>query len=219
MSTVRRRRRRASKPDRIEVWRIMLWSGLTNLVLLSVFLGAQQPDPSGDSRSDRLTSEERWNIDPVATTATFGMTPKGDFSMSTMIVSKTDFEAGTVDEGAMVESTADLALAAGASVDDSETLRAEPILRKNPQSGKLEIGNFKSLSMVGSPGECLDFGDALLKDAGATNEKLDVVAAVDEITIVRICAANGSVIVTCRGGQIAVSPRKARPDDQCTRKG
>ena len=104
-------------------------------------------------------------------------------------------------------------------MDDSEALRAAPILRKSPQSGKLEIGNFKSLSIVGSPGECLDFGDALLKDAGATNEELEVVTAADEITIVRICAANGSVMITCRGGQIAVSPRKSRPDDQCARKG
>ena len=216
----RPRQRRSSKRDRIEVWRIILWSGLTNLVLLSVFLGAQHFDLPGlgPVRPQPSAGEKRMVINSAAVTSNLGMAPKGDFSTSTMIVAKTEPDAETLDEVATEESTADLALTAGASVDDSETLRAAPILRKSPQDGKLEIGNFKSLSMVGSPGECLDFGDAMLRDAGVVGEKLDVVADADEITIVRICAANGSIIITCRGGQIAVSPRKARPDDQCVRK-
>jgi hypothetical protein len=213
-----RSRRRSSKRDRIEVWRIILWSGLTNLVLLSAFLGAQHFDlATFGARSEKRTDMGRWG--PAAGISTFGITSKGDFSTSTMIVAKTEPDAEALDDAAAEESTADLALAAGASVDDSETLRAEPILRKSPRDGKLEIGNFKSLSLVGSSEECLDFGAALLRDSGVANEKLNVVTAVDEITIVRICAANGSVIITCRGEQIAVSPRKARPDDQCARKG
>jgi hypothetical protein len=215
-----RGRRRSSKRDRVEVWRIILWSGLTNLVLLSVFLGAQRLDLDiFGAGSEKPTDVERWSISPAAETSTIGMKSKGDLSTPSMIVAKTEPDAEMPDEAAAEESAADLALAAGASVDDSETLRVAPILRKSPQDGKLEIGNFKSLSLVGSPGECLDFGDTLLRDAGVSNEKLDVVAAADEITIVRICAANGSIIITCRGGQIAVNPRKSRPDDQCARKG
>ena len=218
--TTARRQRRSSKRDRIEVWRIILWSGLTNLVLLSVFLGAQHFDLPGlrPVRQEQAGAKPLV-INPAAATSNLGMKPKGDFSTSTMIVAKTEPLADALDEVASEESTADLALTAGASVDDLETLRAAPILRKSPKDGKLEIGNFKSLSLVGAPGECLDFGDAMLRDAGVANEKLDVVADADEITIVRICAANGSIIITCRGGQIAVSPRKSRPDDKCATKG
>jgi hypothetical protein len=199
-----------------------LWSGLTNLVLLSVFFAAQHfdlkifqaADPKGPTVASRLI------ISPANGTSTVvGIPPKDDFSTSTMTVAKTEPETETVDETTTEESTADLALAAGASVDDSEALRISPILRKSPRSGKLEIGSFKSLSLVGSAEECLSFGDALIRDAGVKDEKVNVVTAASEITIARICAANGSVIITCRDGQIAVSPRKSRPDDQCERKG
>ena len=205
-------RRRSSQRYRIEVWRIILWSGLTNLVLLSVFYFAQH--------LELRTFDAAGAKGPMAESSTVGsMSRKDDFSAATLTVAKTEPEPEGVDETATEESTADLALGAGASVDDSEKLRAAPILRKSPQDGKLEIGNFKSLSLVGSPQDCLGFGDALLKDAGIVNEKVDVITAADEITIARICAANGSVVITCRGGQIAVSPRKSRPDDRCIRKG
>jgi hypothetical protein len=220
--TTARRPRRSSKRDRIEVWRIILWSGLTNLVLLSVFLVAQNVKLDGLAAAypEGLVDGELWIINPANGTSTLGRpTPKDDFSMSTMTVAKTEPGAETLDEEATTEPTADLALAAGASVDDSEVLRLKPILHKNPQNRKLEIGNFKSLSLVGSPEDCLDFGYSLLSGAGTPNDKLEVVAAADEITVARICAANGSVIITCRAGQIAVSPRRSRPDDQCAQKG
>ena len=214
-----RRQRRSFRRDRIEVWRIILWSGLTNLVLLSVFFVAQHINLGllGGPKGPAEKSHFIVNPANAATTADL-LGPKGDFSAGTITVGKTEPDAEAPDDAATEEeSTADLALSAGASVEDSETLRAEPILRRSPQSGKLEIGSFKSLSVVGSPEDCLNFGNALLRDSGAANEKLDVVTAVHEITIARICAANGSVIITCRGGQISVSPRRSRPDDQCAK--
>ncbi len=219
-----RGQRRPPRRDRIEVWRIILWSGLTNLVLLSIFLAAQHIDLRmfGAAHPKQPTEAGRAIRNPANGASTVdGIPPKNDFSTSTMVVAKTetDAEAETVDEATTEESTADLALAAGASVDDSEALRATPILRKSAQGGKLEIGSFKSLSLVGSPEDCLSFGDALIRDAGVNDQKVDVVTNVSVITIARICAINGSVIITCRGGQIAVSPRKSRPDDQCERKG
>jgi hypothetical protein len=242
---VRRARRSSNNYRRIEIWRIVVWSGLTNLLLLSVFFAAQRFDvvsflavgPKIEKADDRSIAKPN---DPVFVRAEMGLmvpisgkpggepqhvavvpplTPKGDFSMSTMVVAKTEpeSEAETVDEEAT--STADLALAAGASVDDSEALRLKPILLQDPKTHKLEIGNFKSLSVVGSPQDCLDFGYSLLSGANTSNDKLDVMTAGDEITIARICAANGSVIITCRGGQIAVSPRRPRPDDHCSANG
>jgi hypothetical protein len=81
--TTARSQRRASKKDRIEVWRIVLWSGLTNLVLLSVFLGAQHLDLDtfGAAYPEGPIGEERWIINPASGTSTLGrMAPKDDFS-------------------------------------------------------------------------------------------------------------------------------------------
>lgn len=219
--TTGRSQRRSSKYRRIETWRIIIWSGLTNLLLLSVFLAAEHIElRSILAAYPKLAGMEAWLTGETSSR----VKTRSDFSRSTTTVAKLESGRETLDEGeslseeAMKASTADLALAAGASVDDSEILSAKPILRKNPQSGKLEIGNFKSLSLVGSPEDCLDFGYSLLSDAATPNDKLDVMTAADEITIARICAANGSVIITCRAGQIAVSPRKSRPDDHCAEK-
>lgn len=243
--TAPRRRPRPRRPNNmrpIEVWRIILWSGLTNLVLLSIFLGTQRFDvidylarhveiPAYDDIVVIIPADGTSTVSSVmskrdlATAASISGVPKNDFLTSTTVVAKSELEAGKSDAGEVVStevvmaSTAELALSAGASVDDSEILSAKPILQRNPQSGKLEIGNFKSLTVVGSAGECMNFGRSLLSDAKSSDDKLDVVVAADEITIARICAANGSVIITCRGGQVAVSPRKSRPDDRCTQSG
>lgn len=232
--TATRSRQRSSNDRRLDIWRIIFWSGLTNLLLLSVFLGSERIDlKSILADYPKMEEAEAWMMDRTNWTSdsetdhipssASGTVARGDFSASIATKSKPDSAASqereTLSEEAMKASTADLALAAGASVDDSQDLSVKPILAKNPQSGKLEIGNFKSLSLVGSSEDCLDFGRALLNDAMSSNDKLDIVAAADEITIARICAANGSVMITCRAGQIAVSPRKSRPDDHCAEKG
>ena len=218
--------RRSSNNRRLEIWRIIFWSGLTNLLLLSVFLTSERFElKSIRNAYSKMVEDEAWRMGEGRENSIGHVKTRGDFSTSTTTLPKTEPDSSmaqgreTSSEEAMKASTADLALAAGASVDDSENLSVKPILAKNPQTGKLEIGNFKSLSLVGSPKDCLDFGRALLSDAMSSSDKLDIVAAADEITIARICAVNGSIIITCRAGQIAVSPRKSRPDDHCTDKG
>lgn len=232
-----RSRRQAPKARRIEIWRIITWSGFTNLLLLGIFLGAPRIDFGNfpavylDAAADdrmMLMGSARWvpEVSPEDERQDSSIaTLKSDFSPAMTMAMKSDpgVEQMDVDEASPLEtmnaSTSELALAAGASIEDSEGLSARPILRKNPQSGKLEIGNFKSLSVVGSSEDCLDFGHAMLSDAGSGGTKLDVMIAADEITIARICAVNGSVIISCRSGQISVSPRKARPDDRCAERG
>jgi hypothetical protein len=215
--TTERRQRRSSNHRRIEIWRIVFWSGLTNLLLLSVFLASERINlKSIHSTYTKMMGE-------VSKTPIGGAKTRGDFSASIATKSESDGaalqERERLYEEAAKDSTADLALAAGASVDDSEDLSIKPILVKNPQSGKLEIGNFKSLSLVGSSEDCLGFGRALLNDAQSSKDKLEIVADTNTISIARICAVNGSIIITCRAGQIAVSPRRSRPDDRCAEKG
>jgi hypothetical protein len=217
--------RRSSNNRRLEIWRIIFWSGLTNLVLLSVFLASERFElRSIRNAYSKMVDDKAWRMGERSENSIGPVKTMGDFSTSTTTVAKSEPDSSTAEretssEEAMKASTVDLALAAGASVGDSEDLSVKPILAKNPQTGKLEIGNFKSLSLVGSPEDCLDFGRALLSDAMSSGDKLDIVAAAHEITIARICAVNGSIIITCRAGQIAVSPRKSRPDDHCTDKG
>ena len=218
--------RRSSNNRRLEIWRIIFWSGLTNLVLLSVFLASERIDlKSIRDAYSRMVEDEAWRLGEGSENSIGHVKARSDFSTSTTTVAKSEPDSSTAQERetsseeTVKASTVDLALAAGASVDDSENLSVKPILAKNPQTGRLEIGNFKSLSLVGSPEDCLDFGRALLSDAMSSSDKLDIVAAAHEITIARICAVNGSIIITCRAGQIAVSPRKSRPDDHCTDKG
>ena len=43
-----------------------------------------------------------------------------------------------------------------------------------------------------------------------------VLADSDAITVARICAANGSLVVTCRMDQITISPRRLKPNETCT---
>ncbi len=259
--TKARRQQQSTNNRRMETWRIVVWSGVSNLLLLSVFLGGEHLNltkflAAGSSFGDA----DVWIINPTngeparGSEPLFSAAPKADFSRSTVTVAKSeqDFvdmradretlpeeaikssmvtvaksepeidlraDRNAVPEEANKPSTADLVLAGGASIDDSEAVSAKPILRKNPQSGRLEIGNFKSLSLVGTPQDCVEFGNSLLNDAGSSSDKIDVLTSVDEITIARICATNGSVIITCRSGQISVSPRRPRPDDRCARNG
>ena len=98
-------------------------------------------------------------------------------------------------------------------------LKIAPILRKDKNTGQLEIGNFKPMSLVGDSDECLNIGYSMLGDTGSSNDLLDVLTASDEITVAKICANNGSIVISCRGDQITVSPRRSRPDDKCQRSG
>ena len=94
-----------------------------------------------------------------------------------------------------------------------------PVLRKDPATGAISIGNYKSMTIAGNQHGCLELGRSMLTDIGAPTDKLSVLMTTAQILIVKICANNGSVMITCRGGKIVVSPRRARPDDKCIRAG
>jgi hypothetical protein len=90
-----------------------------------------------------------------------------------------------------------------------------PRMLKKGRSG-LTIGNFRSATLEGAAEECVDLGYSMLSDAKAPNDLLDILVATEQITISKICAANGSIIFTCRAGKITISPRRKKPNDGCT---
>ena len=92
-----------------------------------------------------------------------------------------------------------------------------PLLRRNSQSGKLEIGNFKAVTLSGSAEDCVETGQSLLDDLNISGQHIETVADSGQITIARICASNGSVVLSCRKDLVTISPRRSRPDDKCDR--
>lgn len=96
-------------------------------------------------------------------------------------------------------------------------IRVAPILKQDKATGGLAIGNFKAMTIVGDSEECLNLGYSMLSDAGMAENLLEVMTTSKQITIAKICAANGSVVLSCRTNQITVSPRRSRPDDNCKR--
>ena len=95
--------------------------------------------------------------------------------------------------------------------------RSQPTLRKDAASGLLSIGNFKTLTVSGPQHTCAEFARTMLDDIGASADKMKAELNNSQISIYKICATNGSVVINCRGGKIVVSPRQARHDDQCVR--
>ena len=100
--------------------------------------------------------------------------------------------------------------------DPAAQLAKSPVLRKGQKSGDVEIGSFNTVSLPGSSADCLDTAYGLLDDAGASRDKLKVLAESKMITVARICAANGSLVVTCRSRPDHLSPRRLKPNESCT---
>lgn len=94
-----------------------------------------------------------------------------------------------------------------------------PMLRVDRKSGRLELANPRPLSLVGGMNTCLEVGYSMLRKAQSSDDLLMVLTASAQITIAKICASNGSVVISCRNNQITVSPRPARPNDNCVRSG
>ncbi len=132
---------------------------------------------------------------------------------------KTDDSTLTFDNPPGSENTPDGFNPANTAVREAETSgsRSQPILQKDAVSGLLSIGNFKTINVSGPQHSCADFAGTMLKDVGASPHNLSVEMNNVQISIYKICATNGSVVITCRSGKIVVSPRQARPDDQCVR--
>jgi hypothetical protein len=55
----------------------------------------------------------------------------------------------------------------------------------------------------------------MARDSSGNTNALQTLADTSAIMVLKICAANGTVVLTCRSGQVTISPRQARPDDKC----
>jgi hypothetical protein len=103
----------------------------------------------------------------------------------------------------------------GAETPEKTGKRVMPSLYFDKAKGQRVIGNFQTRSFPGESETCSEIGETMAKDASGSTGALQTLADTSAITVLRICAANGSVILTCRAGQVTISPRQARPDDKC----
>lgn len=210
-----------TEPSR-RIFDIVLWSSLSNLVLLAAFLigwnfaeikaslrhlkpleakagEAQAASPSDRGDNELFTRGPQRQL-------------KGELQLTA--VSATP-EARAEEDTAPPETPQDEGQLAEVGPEGVNAQSMSPLLRQG-SGGRLEIGNFSTVSMSGETSQCLDIGYGLLDDASAPHGALQVLAESDAITMARICAANGTVILTCRGGGVTISPRRPRPDDRCT---
>jgi hypothetical protein len=103
----------------------------------------------------------------------------------------------------------------GSETPSKNSKRVMPSLYFDKAKGQRVIGNFQTRSFPGESETCSEIGAAMAKDASGSTDALQTLADTSAITVLRICAANGSVVLTCRAGQVTISPRQARPDDKC----
>jgi len=216
---------------------IVLWSALTNLALLACFLvgwnyseirqhfsarpaaalaiSGKTTDPLAVSRYEREDNElltrgpQRQLKGPLQLT----LVPTEQPQPAQLVT-------GSLPDGAAIgqdqgDGAGEITTGPEDPANMSRTARA-PVLRRSPTTGEVEIGSFTTVSLPGSSSDCLETAYLMLEDAGAPRDRLKVLAESPAITVARICAANGSVVVTCRLDQITLSPRRLKPNETCT---
>lgn len=234
------------------VFEIILWSGVTNVVLLTAFfvgLGFQEFRSSMAALrlGELQQAQPSWVITAANILGVIPASPppppmpmqladRGDLQLVVAdpdglkgsleplpitSVEKSEDSAGFEAEATAAEEVAAEAIDGEAPLDvvgpeGAQAQSLSPVLKKNRKNGKLEIGNFDTVSLMGNATECLEMGYTLLDDAGASDTELEVLAQTSMITMARICASNGSVVITCRADQVTISPRRPRPNDTCT---
>ena len=223
-----------------------MWMGISNALLVSfIYVGmnpeairpllnllepprilaaAKVPDPLAAARLQRTDNELMLSISrPVhkgaLTMSRISLSGVSVVNQSSFATNAAEISEPAQEVSAPLENIADTADEAIASTEEGGGQKTDPILRKDKNTGQLEIGNFKPMSVTGRTGDCLNLGYSMLDDTGSSKDFLKVMMASDQITIARICASNGSIVLTCRNDQITVSPRRARPDDKCQRAG
>lgn len=225
------RARRTSKSRARGILEIVLWSALTNVILLGCFaigwnldrikhhfapkpaavaaISGKTSDPLAVSRYERQDNElltrgpQRQLKGPLQLTLV--ASAEGDEPFDTAAT-------GDVADQEQGDGSGDMTV----GPEDPAAMSRSPLLRKGSKSGEIVIGSFATVSMPGSSMTCLDTAYGLLEDAGARRDKLKVLAESPAITVARICAANGSLVVTCRLDQITISPRRLKPNETCT---
>jgi hypothetical protein len=108
------------------------------------------------------------------------------------------------------------ALTAGPETPIEGGVKSLPSLYFDPSTGKQVIGNFATRSFPGDHGACTEIAQEMLLDAQAKQDALFTLADTQAIKVMRFCAGNGAVIITCRNGRITISPRRPRPNDGCS---
>jgi len=109
--------------------------------------------------------------------------------------------------------TANVKAEIGLSLNTSRRLPAS--ISRDPETGELSIGDFEAMSFPGEAGSCREIGETIMHEL-ASPKDLQVVAETELISVMRICASNGSVILSCRNGGVTISPRRLRPNDGCS---
>ena len=243
---MRRRGSRNAWRFREIVW-VLIWSWLSNLLLLSVFMwytgfkfqpdigpGAKPQEFAASLGNDHTLAVARlmrsdYGLGLYPSLETEGRKQSLPLSVVPPTIAEGSSSAMSMGEP-QVQDTVDstepnlqtgeeMTSATPITAEEVRGLHVTPILRKSQSTGKLEIGSFKPVTFAGGADECLNFGHSMLDDSKFPTNLLTVLAQSDQITITRICASNGSVIMTCRGDQITISPRRSRPDDNCLAQG
>jgi len=228
---------RRSRQDRLGP--IILWSGISNSVLAALFIASanwpdirhfidrlgkpplttivRAADPLAMARLSKLDRQQQ--VQEIQSAAKVALEVRGSVILANSWPSGPANDAQAEGDGDYTSELQPASYETGGPETTENGLGTAPIIRRNPSTGKIEIGKFQSMTMEGSTGECLDIAQSLISDAGSSPDTLDVIAASDAITIAKICARNGSVIISCRNDQITISPRHSRPDDMCQPRG
>ena len=216
---------------------IVLWSSLSNLVLLGAFFVGWNFDEIRASLAGQLSGPvavNRAEAHPLGPAGPergdnelFTNGPqrqlKGELQLTAIALQKEDTAAAAAAAAAEPEAADAMGVE---DVPEAELTAIEtgpeagqgmsPVLRMDRRIGKLEIGNFETVSLTGDSVQCLEMGYSMLGDAGAPESSLQVLARSKLITMARICATNGAVIITCRSNQVTISPRRLKPNESCS---
>lgn len=238
---IRQKPQQPNRPRR--VFDVVLWSALTNVTLLACFIAgwnydrirpylpieqasaAIAPDASDTPAVARRQLQDnelltqgpqRQLKGPLQFTLVPSTAPEEPVEVATEPPAEsTDIAAVDVVDGEQDQGDGAGDITVGPE-DPAAQLSKSPVLRKSPTRGEVEIGSFTTVSLPGPSSECLDTAYGLLEDAGGARDKLKVLAETRLITVARICASNGSLVVTCRSDQITISPRRLKPNETCT---
>lgn len=208
---------------------IVLWSSISNIVVLGAFLVGWNFDAIRASVADRAAVSGAQAHPPGAAKHELGDNElfttgpqrqlKGELQLTAVAVQKDADASPPADEAAAEMSGEDVVEAGFAAVETGpEAEQAQsmsPVLRMDRRIGKLEIGNFETVSLTGDSSQCLEMGYTMLGDAGAPESSLEVLVRSKLITMARICATNGAVIISCRSNQVTISPRRLKPNERC----
>jgi hypothetical protein len=171
----------------------------------------------------------RWTNDPVALTRLYrGNRLLSDLDFAVNRSTKQHYiglQPAAAAPGAEVDAAADGASAsldgAAGGVGGPETPPIQdgvsrlPSLYFDAATHTQVIGNFETRSFSGDRAACAEIAQSMVRDARTGQNSLYTLADTKEIKVMKICAANGMVMITCRNDRVTVSPRRPRPDDGC----